>query len=214
MQWSCHSQGQIKDNSTFTLRPNQTLVLNLKFAEHILIEAWDRSEVAFTPIISAQPEALKEAIDIQINENEGQLSIVSDLKQAILKPYQNRNWRCDSANGISVESICLRQSYKLKIPRQAILNVETISGDIEIRGLEAAMVEAKSISGFVDVDCPPNARQNLDFRSVTGEIYSDFDIQLNEDSNPYSKRLYYSLNGGGQKFRLETVSGDIFFRKR
>jgi len=54
----------------------------------------------------------------------------------------------------------------------------------------------------------------LKFRSVTGEIYTDFDIELDENSSAYAKKLSTEINGGGaQLLSLETVSGDIFFRK-
>ena len=69
-------------------------------------------------------------------------------------------------------------------------------------------------SGYVDVSLAAIHQTRLKFRSVTGEIYTDFDIELDENSSAYAKKLSTDINGGGDRLlSLETVSGNIFFRK-
>ena len=92
------------------------------------------------------------------------------------------------------------------------MELNSISGGIEIKGYRGA-IRAKSISGFVDFSSPSSQGLDVAFKSVTGEIYTDFDMKLDEGSTAWSKRLNRSVNGGGKKIALETVSGDIFFRK-
>ncbi len=65
----------------------------------------------------------------------------------------------------------------------------------------------------MSITLPSTHPTELRFRCVTGEIYTDFDIDLDDSSSAYSKKLSTSINGGGSKrLSLETVSGDIFFR--
>jgi hypothetical protein len=51
--------------------------------------------------------------------------------------------------------------------------------------------------------------------SVTGNMYSDFDFN-NSDKNVKQvggNNLEYKMNGGGVKFSIVTVSGNIYLRK-
>jgi hypothetical protein len=60
---------------------------------------------------------------------------------------------------------------------------------------------------------PASKKANLNFKSVTGEIYSDFEVKRDGKSTSYSKHLNAPLSGGGNRVALKKVSGDIFFRK-
>ena len=116
--------------------------------------------------------------------------------------------------GVSnIDCYCLRIDYEITLPAGTSLALETISGDIEIRGHNGPL-RAKTISGFVDIDRLLSTAADLEFKSVTGEIYTDFDIKLNDNSSAYSKKVAASLNGGGSSVKAESVSGDIYFRKR
>jgi len=92
------------------------------------------------------------------------------------------------------------------------IELNSISGGIEIKGYQGA-IKAKSISGYVDFASAESTGLDLAFKSVTGEIFTDYELKLDENSTSWSKRLNRSLNGGGKKVSLETVSGDIYFRK-
>ena len=43
--------------------------------------------------------------------------------------------------------------------------------------------------------------------------YTDFDINKKGNLTKYSKDIKTQLNGGGPDLELETINGDIFFRK-
>ena len=59
----------------------------------------------------------------------------------------------------------------------------------------------------------------LSVSAGTGEksnavAYTDFDLSLDKKSTAFSKRLNTAINGGGPLIALETISGDIFLRKK
>jgi len=94
-------------------------------------------------------------------------------------------------------------------------NIETISGDIDIKGIQARM-DINTISGFIDVSLPADYNADLELSTITGGMYSDFEFDQ-EKSNGYHhygrNELSKRLNNGGTRIFLETISGDIFIRK-
>jgi DUF4097 and DUF4098 domain-containing protein YvlB len=74
-----------------------------------------------------------------------------------------------------------------------------------------------TVSGDVDVSMPANTKATLKLRSVSGEVYTDFDINIGKDDNSMrhigGQVVDGNINGGGTAMSLKTVSGDIFVRK-
>jgi len=75
------------------------------------------------------------------------------------------------------------------------------------------------VSGFVDLSLPANSKANLNMKSVSGEIYTDFDIEM-KSNQPQSdlmriggNKILGRINGGGVDININTVSGDIYIRK-
>lgn len=201
-------------NNSYKLPANKKVSMNLKFARDIKVSVGSGNEVQLKTYLKATDEEISKMHIFEIAEDGEALQINTDYKfpkNEIRK--QNNCWSCDNESGDGRKCLCLQARYEVIVPAGASIRLETISGDIEIKGLPNELY-AKSISGFLDVALQSNAKADLNFKSVTGEIYTDFDnIKLDSKSTSYSKRLNAPLNGGGSKISLETVSGDIFFRK-
>lgn len=98
------------------------------------------------------------------------------------------------------------------------LVLATISGDINItfNSINAAKSSSvNAISGDVDITLPAKTPVDLELRTVTGALYSDFDFS---DSQKNLKKvggnvMNHSLNGGGFKFSIGSISGNIYLRK-
>ena len=99
------------------------------------------------------------------------------------------------------------------------LVLSTISGDITVNF--AALnkdnpFSISDISGDIDVAIPSAAAVNLKMKTVTGNMYTDFDLPVSKDND--MKRVggatvEFPLNGGGVEFNLISVSGNIYLRK-
>jgi DUF4097 and DUF4098 domain-containing protein YvlB len=94
--------------------------------------------------------------------------------------------------------------------------VETINGNIVISG-NTAEIRAHSISGYIDLTMASEKAAAVRLRTITGTMYSNFDL------GGISRRIRQvggstvdtQVNGsGGKAIELETISGDIFFRKQ
>lgn len=194
---------------TFKIPSSEQVELNLKFASDIKVTSWNRNEVGLKTVITASSDELRKLHQMDVSEgNILKIETGYDMKDRNDKEYNC--WSCDENKDKNCE--CLQVRYEVQLPNNVALTLETISGDIDIKGFKGK-TKAKTISGFVDLGLSANANRNLSFKSVTGEIYTNFDVTLDNDSSPWSKKLNTSLNGGGDLISLETVSGDIFFRK-
>ncbi|MFC2160236.1 DUF4097 domain-containing protein [Acidobacteriota bacterium] len=85
-----------------------------------------------------------------------------------------------------------------------------------------------TMNGDIDVTLPASTKANLKMKTDFGEIYSDFEIAVNQtpqksETEPEAEKgryrisfdKYYlgSINGGGPEFALKTMHGDILIRK-
>lgn len=100
------------------------------------------------------------------------------------------------------------------------VTASSVSGDVEIEFSELSQANPTSISlvsGFIDISIPGNSRANFNLGSVSGEVYTDLDIELEGRANSSMSRLgggqiNGTLNGGGVEVRLKSISGDIYLR--
>lgn len=221
---SGHAQN-MPANANYAMPAGKKAVLKLPYAHSITVKAWDKAELQFNTVIRTNKEELKDIHTVDVQDGSESLRIATDFKKDFKWGKMSCGWcsECDSIQKTGTSPlqpdssagpcVCYRVDYEVMLPPGTALEIETISGNIEAKGLTGA-VKLKTISGFVDIGRKPTVAADLSFHSVTGEIYTDFDIALDKKSSAYDKKVTTSLNGGGSDVYAETVSGDIFFRKQ
>jgi hypothetical protein len=75
------------------------------------------------------------------------------------------------------------------------------------------------ISGDLDITLPAAAKATLTMKSITGEIYTDLDLNLKSGKDGMSRvggghNITGNLNGGGVNLQLNTISSNIYVRKK
>ena len=70
-----------------------------------------------------------------------------------------------------------------------------------------------SVSGDIDLAVPAEKQADLYFSTITGTVYSDLDIKHSAMHSSIPMKINEKLNNRGDPIKLETISGDIFFRK-
>lgn len=98
----------------------------------------------------------------------------------------------------------------------------TTSGDITVLFEALDQKKPSSISntsGFIDVTLPANSKANLIMNSISGEIYTDHNIQFPSDGKTDLKvisrrKIRGTINNGGVELALKTISDDIYLRKK
>ncbi|MEM6841833.1 MAG: DUF4097 family beta strand repeat-containing protein [Bacteroidota bacterium] len=100
----------------------------------------------------------------------------------------------------------------------------SVSGDVEIKFSQVNQQKPCSItivSGDVDISMPAQTQANLKLGSVSGEVYTNFDIAMDEQEGGnvelvrigMGKPIKGTINNGGVDMQVKTVSGNIYLRK-
>lgn len=106
--------------------------------------------------------------------------------------------------------------------------VNTISGDVEAVFStinQEAPTSLASVSGLIDVTVPTDSKATFEISNITGNVYNNLNLEnvSNKSKDSRAEGLgaikhnsggNYTMNGGGQKLILKTVSGNIYLRKK
>lgn len=200
-----------QSENTYSLPESKKVVFDLPFARKIVIKTWNKNEVLFKTNLKADNEEVAKLHEMQGEESGGTLYITTDYAK---NGERNRNFcGCDNDRDRSKwNCMCLEVSHEIYLPANTILKMETINGDIEVRGLEGN-INIETINGFIDIAYSAQAKSDIEFSTINGDIYTDFDINKKGNLTKFSKDIKTQLNGGGPELELETINGDIFFRK-
>jgi hypothetical protein len=95
----------------------------------------------------------------------------------------------------------------------------SLSGSVKVR--YAALGKTPSaisiLSGDIDVTMPASSKATLKLGSMSGEVYTDFDISMGKEASGLPRIggqiVGGTVNGGGTKVSLQTMGGNIFLRK-
>lgn len=148
-----------------------------------------------------------------------------------------------------------RFSLKLSTVNQGDIVVENVNGELEITNVNGKILLTNisgsavantingnlvanfketvanpmafsTLNGNVDVTFPPTIKANFKLKSDQGEIFSDFDMDI-ESSRPKATRtekdglykvsiedwVYGKINGGGPEVMMKNMHGSIYIRK-
>ncbi|MBC7892859.1 MAG: hypothetical protein H7Y12_11640 [Sphingobacteriaceae bacterium] len=200
----------------------QLVNLNLKFADSIRVRYWDKPDVSVRIAVEINGGRLNDALLVQTGSTAQEVSLSIDLDQELVKqgkaedcPGKGSTWLNKNRDDKGY-SVCTEINYQVYLPRQARLRLETINGNVDIQGATGP-VYAKTISGYVDFTWPQAKGASVALQTITGEVYSDLDIALKtkKQKNPIVGYLLEgTVNGGGPEVRLESISNNVYLRRR
>jgi len=191
------------------LKNGQAVKLELKFADDINIKTWNKQQLYIKATVKHN---FKEKLDYQLlefNEN-NEVEIEEKIKNLEKKKNINIGGKDKDRNCIELDI-----DYEVYLPANVELVINSISGNIDVKNMNNSLT-LETISGFVDVAVDPTKKYDLKCSTISGSIYSDlkFDSDGNIKADIVGSKLNTSLNGGGKKLKLKTISGDLYIRKR
>lgn len=200
---------------------NQLVNLNLKFADSIQIRYWDQPGISVKIAVTINGGRLNDALLVKTSSTTEEVSVITDfdeqlIRQGKLEDCPGSKYASRTERDGSGYSVCSDINYQVYLPRKARLKVESISGNIDIEGASEA-VWAKTISGYVDMDWPKTKGVSVAMKTVTGEVYSDLaiDFKGKKQKNPIVGYLLEgTVNEGGPEVRLESISNNVYLRKK
>ncbi|HVX48879.1 MAG TPA: hypothetical protein VHB48_01935 [Chitinophagaceae bacterium] len=202
----CSLQAQKVVEKHAAIAANGKITLNIQIADSIKIIAWNKNEAY-----------IKATVDINDNKNNDDYVWTFDdaggdfdVKAKFASNYHG-NYNRDCNCNCGYESKIYAEVY---VPENANISVETINGDITITG-KTADVKAHSISGFVDYAVAPDTKAYIKLSTISGTMYTNVDLGLDDKKikRVGGNNVNAAMNGGGKSIDLESISGDIFFRK-
>lgn len=150
----------------------------------------------------------------------------------------------------------LRTNLKIDVVNGGSLIVEDVEGEMELDNVNGAIhlrrvagsvvantvngslqavlnrlegqrpMSFTSLNGSVDVTLPSSLKANLKLRSDNGDVFTDFDMQIRQESSTtqsrrgngrlrieVNKSIYGVVNGGGPEIELRSFNGSVFVRK-
>jgi hypothetical protein len=204
-------------NKNFPYNKGQLVNLDLKFGQNITIKGWDKNEVSIKISVDINNNKLNDAFQSDFNSSADEISVKTDLDEKMLKNAKCED--CPDSNNVSMwnnKRVCTKIQYEVFLPRKAELKIKTISADIEIVDFEGPLV-AKNISGFIDMAVPANQKADVFMKSITGECFSDLELAMNNgprNIGPVGVKIEGKINGGGTRLELETISSNIYLRRK
>lgn len=96
----------------------------------------------------------------------------------------------------------------------------TLSGDITCHFstlYQENPTSITSVSGDIDITLPAESKADLSMKSISGEIYSNFEINVKKEEDMYhigGQVIDAQINSGGVDFQIEAISGNIYLRKK
>jgi len=191
-----HAQKIIEKHMNFAQK--KSVILNIEIADSIRILTWNKNEVYIKASVNVNENKNNDDYKFTFDESGNNVDVSAKFDFKKMKKECNCN--------------CETEIYAdVYIPDNAGLSVETINGNIIISG-NTAEVRAHTISGFVDLTLSPSRKVDFKLNTISGTIYSN--IAMNAGSGrSVSTNISDQMNGGGKSIDLETISGDIFFRK-
>ncbi|MFP4470598.1 MAG: hypothetical protein ACLFPE_07935 [Bacteroidales bacterium] len=189
----------------------------LDFSDQIIIKTWNKQEVYIKAIVNINDNTDNDKYTLTARESGDELLIEAEIDNI---SKIGRTTTTTSSRGMIVrdDSHCIQLEidYEILVPENLAVELKTISGDVEAFGLKSP-VRMKSISGLIDLSIPADLNADLKIETVTGEIYSDLDLEVEHEGKFMHAfpggDVEARLNGGGLNIRLKTVSGNIYLRK-
>ena len=196
------------------IKENEELMLDFQFADKITVTTWDKNEVYVKAIISINDNKDNDKFKLDLHQRSTGIEFESEIEN--MKSLQTRKRIVDEdGSTITYNSVDMDLYFEVKVPKNVDLEIETISGDIDIKEVLGRM-DINTISGFIDISLPVKHNADLELSTISGAMYSDFEFnnKKNNGYHHYGKHdLSKRLNNGGTRIFLETISGDIYLRK-
>jgi hypothetical protein len=192
-----HAQQKIEKHLSFSGKEN--ISLNIQIADSINVQTWDKKEVYTEASININDNADNAAYVTSFTETSDGVTVNAKFKEDYFK---GRNDCCNKTN----------IWWRVFIPVKTNVTIETINADLTLKG-ETGKMNLKTISGYIDLAVAEKKPANLDFSTISGTIYSNLNLTPEKEGNGVPVKIKDTMNNGGSAIKLETISGDIFFRK-
>jgi hypothetical protein len=206
-----------KSEQRFAAGPATAITLDVKYATRILVQTWDNPEVLLQTEVNINGGRDNDALKVEVGETQAQLSIraeVENLAQMSRAHQYHYQGNPDSARR---EDRWLDIHFTVYVPRNAALQIRTVSGDVDIIH-NGGELTATSVGGNIDLTMRDDQKADVRMSTVGGEVFTNFALEaFRKDGipppQPGNRCFCGKLGGGGRPVVLTSTGGDIYLRK-
>jgi hypothetical protein len=192
-----HAQKKTEKHISF--KGKEMLALDIQIADSIRIHTWSKDETYIISSVNINNNMDNDAYQIDYKDAGNSIEVKGCFRKGYFKDKSNSSTHTDIF-------------WDVWIPDNKYFTVETINANITIEGHTDRM-KVKTISGYIDLSVPSGKNADVDFSTITGTIYSNHSLSSGSQHSGIPTKITDRLNKGGSLIKLETISGDIYFRK-
>lgn len=216
MSFQCFAQAEVFEKSVAL--DGRRISIDADMASTIKISTWNKDQVQVKVTYELNDGDLNEAVSVDLDEQSSRIRLKLDVDDKILRDVSVSDCERDGAtywgsrNG---RKVCVSISIELFIPNKTELDIETVLADVLIEGTFEEL-DIKSVTGDIDVTWPEQQGTALELKTVTGNIFTNFDLSGKRDKGlPVisSHEIEMTYKSGGAYLKLESVTSDIYLRK-
>ena len=200
---------------SYQVKPNANIKLNIQFSDKVKINTWNKNTVNVEFSVNINDNKNNDKFMLEEKNLGNSLIINSKIKD--LDKLSKHKVIISGDDTIINCNTKLNINVTVTVPESSNFIFKTINGDIEVIGCSKGM-DINTISGFVDMSLAGTSKVDLEMSTISGSVYTDMKIDLkNAKENMkqiVGETVEGSLNGGGSDIELNSISGDIYLRKK
>lgn len=193
------ASGQMKIEKHIDFAGKKNAEFDIQISDSINVHTWNKNEVYVLGSVNINENKDNEAYRTSFEESGDKVIVKAKFDDNYFKGKDN----CCNKSEIS---------WTVYVPEKANIKVESINADITVAG-NTGSLNLKTISGFIDLTYAENKAADLEFSTISGTVYTNHSLTALNSKSGMPSHMKYHLNNGGDMVKLETISGDIFFRK-
>ncbi len=191
---------------TIDVAGQQSLEVDLDFATEIVFKVWNEDQVKIEADVLINNGEDNDIFQLVTRQTERVIHVGMDQKMWEYATERSRRHCWDTDIIVTI-----------MFPAKLELAVESISGTYEVE-YYGKPLSLKTIAGDIDLSLADTYDIDFQMKTITGEIYSDLDLIFPEDPSGLRRMLGTDLIGavgdGGNLTKMETISGNIYLRRK
>ncbi|MFD2588953.1 hypothetical protein ACFSQJ_18655 [Croceitalea marina] len=206
---------------------NQSIYLDVKFAENIDVKTWDKTTVYFKASIYTEDSQFQDFYRLNVEENNDIIAITSEA-EGVFKAYRkdcleknpSKKRNCYNTGDLT------EFKYTLYVPKNAKFKISSINGDLKSDLIEGNFT-AELINGNIDIKKYSGALNlstingEIDLKitstsfvaeTIHGDIYANEALDIVSQDKHVGRKVWSEDSGAKNRLKLNTINGNMYLR--
>ena len=206
---------------------NQSIYLDVKFANNIEVKTWEKNTVYFKADIYTEDPQFQDFYKLNVEEKSSIINIASEA-EAVYKAYRkdcleknpSKKRNCYNTGDLT------EFNYMLYVPKNAQFKVSSINGDLKAEVIEGDFaadlingnidikrysgdLSLSTINGEIDLKI---ANSSFVAETIHGDIYASEELDLVSQDRNVGRKVWSENSSAKNKLKLNTINGNMYLR--